>query len=75
MKHIKKHNCREQYKDYKFYTNLIPFETSGDYGFFLNEEAYNCLRTIRISKDNNLFPIENSTTYLFTSIHEYLHGI
>lgn len=67
--------CGEKYKNYKFYTNLIPFETSGGYGILLKEEAHNCLRARRIAKDNNLFYIENSTTYLFTSIHEYLHSI
>ena len=67
--------CGERYKNYKFYTNLIPFETSGGYGILLKEEAHNCLRARRFAKDNNLFYIENSTTYLFTSIHEYLHSI
>ena len=67
--------CGEQYKDYKFYTNLIPFETNGGYGILLKGEAHNCLRARRKAKDNNLFYIENSTTYLFTSIHEYLHSI
>lgn len=67
--------CGEQYKAYKFYTNLIPFETSGGYGILLDGEAHNCLRARKITHDNLLFFVENDLFYLPTSIHEYLHSI
>lgn len=67
--------CGTQYDSYKFYTNLIPFETSGGYGVLLRGEAHNCLRARKSTSDNKLFYIESDLIYLPISIHEYLHSI
>lgn len=67
--------CGKQYSEYKFYTNLIPFETSGGYGILLEREAHNCLRARKSTHNNLLFYMENAEFYLPTSIHEYLHSI
>lgn len=67
--------CGEEYKNYQFYTNLIPFETNGGYGVLLDKEAHNCILALSKTVDNNLFYLDNHLALLPLSIHEYLHSI
>lgn len=67
--------CGEEYADYKFYTNLLPFETNGGYGVLLGGEAHNCVRATPNAKNNILFDLGNPLLFLPLSIHEYLHSI